>query len=122
MKKVFVIMSAIWLVMLIGAGILAGHNDHIPYRFDGTYASEDISFTFSGKEDVVAICGDVTAEGTYMNGTTGTKLVVWMDFGENCPEQLQHFEGDRENYLVYIVSEDAGGDYLEIDGVKYYKQ
>lgn len=118
MKKVFAIMSVIWVLMLGGAVILAGHNDNIPYRFDGTYASDEISFAFSGKEKVVATCGDVTVEGTYMNGTTGTKLVVWMDFGDNCPEALQHFVGDREHYLVYTVGED----YLEIDGVKYYKQ
>ena len=117
-KRTFVILSAIWIVLLIIAFVTAGHNDKIPYRFDGTYASDEISFTFSGKEKVVATCGDVTVEGTYMNGTTGTKLVVWMDFGDNCPEQLQRFVGDREHYLVYTVGED----YLEIDGVKYYKQ
>lgn len=118
MKKTFVILSAIWILMLAGAIVLAGHNDNIPYRFDGTYASDTVSFTFSGHDDVTAVCGDVTVEGTYMNGTTGTKLVVWMDFGENCPEEFQHFVGDREHYLVYTVGED----YLEIDGVKYYKQ
>lgn len=118
MKKSFVVLSVIWVLLLAGAVILAGHNDHIPYRFDGTYASDTVSFTFSGHDSVTAVCGDVTAEGTYMNGTTGTVLVVWMDFGEDCPEEFQHFVGDRENYLVYTVGED----YLEIDGVKYYKQ
>ena len=118
MKKTFTILSVIWILLLVATVFLSGHNDRIPYRFDGTYASDTISFTFSGHDNVTAVCGDVTVEGTYMNGTTGTKLVVWMDFGDNCPEALQHFVGDREHYLVYTVGED----YLEIDGVKYYKQ
>ena len=116
--KSFIIIAVIWAILLAMAGIFAGTNEHIPHRFSGTYASDTVSFTFSGKESVTAVCGDVTATGTYMNGTTGTKLVVWMDFGDNCPEEFQHFVGDRENYLVYTVGDDC----LVIDGVTYYKQ
>ena len=116
--KSFIVIGTVWAILLFLAAIFAGTNENIPHRFDGTYASDTVTFTFSGSDKVTAVYGDVTATGTYMNGTTGTKLVVWMDFGDSCPEEFQHFVGDRENYLVYTV----GDNYLEIDGVKYYKQ
>ena len=116
--KSFIIISIVWTILLAMSAIFAGTNENIPHRFAGTYASDTVTLTFSGEVDVTAVCGDKTVTGTYMNGTTGTKLVVWMDFGEDCPEEFQYLVGDRENYLVYMV----GDDYLEIDGVKYYKK
>lgn len=124
MKKNIVLISLVVLlaVMMIAAPFVAGTNLLTPKVLKNTWVSDTVSLTFTDRDGVTAVCGDVTVEGTYVNGTTGTKLVIWFDLGESCPEQLKFLESTRENYLVYSEGEDQNGKYMEIDGVKYYKQ
>lgn len=121
-NKVLILIIVIFAALMLAAPFVAGRNLMTPKVLKDTWASETVSLSFSGRDEVTVVCGDVTVEGTYVNGTTGTKLVIWFDLGENCPEELQFLESTRENYLVYSEGEDDSGKYMEIDGVKYYKQ
>lgn len=121
-NKVLILIIVIFAALMLAAPFVAGRNLMTPKVLKDTWASETVSLSFSGRDEVTVVCGDVTVEGTYVNGTTGTKLVIWFDLGENCPEELQFLESTRENYLVYSEGEDDNGKYMEIDGVKYYKQ
>lgn len=121
-NKVLILIIVIFAVLMLAAPFVAGRNLLTPKVLKDTWASETVSLTFAGRDKVTALCGGETVEGTYVNGTTGTKLVIWFDFGKNCPEGLQFLESTRESYLVYSEGEDNGGKYMEIDGVKYYKQ
>lgn len=121
-NKVLILIIVIFAVLMLAAPFVAGRNLLTPKVLKDTWASETASLTFAGRDEVTAVCGDMTVEGTYVNGTTGTKLVIWFDFGEDCPEELQFLESTRESYLVYSDGEDSNGKYMEIDGVKYYKQ
>lgn len=121
-NKVLILIIVIFAALMLAAPFVAGRNLMTPKVLKNTWASETVSLSFSGRDEVTVVCGDVTVEGTYVNGTTGTKLVIWFDLGENCPEELQFLESTRENYLVYSEGEDDSGKYMEIDGVKYYKQ
>lgn len=121
-NKGMILAVVILAVLMISAPIVAGQNLMTPRVLKGTWASDAVSLTFEGRDKATAVCGDITAEGTYINGTTGTKLVIWFDFGENCPDTLKLLESSRQDYLVYATGEDQQGDYMEIDGVKYYKQ
>lgn len=121
-NKVLILIIVIFAALMLAAPFVAGRNLLTPKVLKDTWESETVSLTFAGRDKVTAVCGDVTVEGTYVNGTTGTKLVIWFDLGENCPEALQFLESTRENYLVYSEGEDDSGKYMEIDGVKYYKQ
>lgn len=92
--KSFIIIGTIWAILLFLAATFAGTNENIPHRFSGTYASDTVTFTFSGSDKVTAVCGDVTATGTYMNGTTGTKLVVWIRYRRRyLPPMVPSFGG-----------------------------
>jgi len=121
-NKVLIAIIILFAALMLVAPFVAGRNLLTPKVLKNTWASETVSLSFSGRDQVTAVCGSETVEGIYVNGTTGTKLVIWFDFGENCPEELQFLESSRENYLVYSEGEDDGGKYMEIDGVKYYKQ
>lgn len=121
-NKVLILIIVIFAALMLAAPFVAGRNLMTPKVLKDTWASETVSLSFSGRDEVTVVCGDVTVEGTYVNGTTGTKLVIWFDLGENCQEELQFLESTRENYLVYSEGEDDSGKYMEIDGVKYYKQ
>lgn len=121
-NKVLILIIVIFAALMLAAPFVAGRNLLTPKVLKDTWETESVSLTFSGRDEVTVVCGDVTVEGTYVNGTTGTKLVIWFDLGENCPEELQFLESTRENYLVYSEGEDDNGKYMEIDGVKYYKQ
>ena len=121
-NKVLILIIVIFAALMLAAPFVAGRNLMTPKVLKDTWASETVSLSFSGRDEVTVVCGDVTVEGTYVNGTTGTKLVIWFDLGENCPEELQFLESTRDNYLVYSEGEDDSGKYMEIDGVKYYKQ
>lgn len=121
-NKVLIAIIILFAALMLVAPFVAGRNLLTPKVLKNTWASETVSLSFSGRDQVTAVYGDETVEGTYVNGTTGTKLVIWFDFGKNCPEGLQFLESTRESYLVYSEGEDNGGKYMEIDGVKYYKQ
>lgn len=119
---VLAIIIGCFVLAMLAAPFIAGPSSIAPKVLSGTWVSETVSLTFSGMEDVKAVCGEETAEFIYTNGTTGTNLVIWFDLEENCPEEFDFLKSSRENYLVYSEGEDQGGAYLEIDGVKYYKQ
>ena len=121
-NKVLIVIIVLFAALMLIAPFVAGQNLLTPKVLKDTWASETVSLSFSGRDKVTAVCGGKTVEGTYVNGTTGTRLVIWFDFGEGCPEELQSLESTRENYLVYSEGEDGNGKYMEIDGVKYYKQ
>lgn len=116
-----VIIGIIAAIAIIAAPFICGPSQTVPKVLADTWKSEEITLTFSGWDEVKVEYGDVVIEGTYTNGTTGQNFVIWMDLGD-CPEELEFFEGDRENYLIYSEGEDGNGKYMEIDGVKYYKQ
>lgn len=121
-NKVLVAIIVVYAIIMLAGPLVSGKNLLTPKVLKHTWESESVSLTFSGRDKVSVTCGDVTIEGTYVNGTTGTTLVIWFDLGENCPEQLQFLESTREDYLKYSTGEDEAGDYMEIDGVKYYKK
>ena len=121
-NKVLIAIIALYAVIMLLGPVVSGKNDLTPKVLKHTWASESVSMTFSGRDQVSVTCGDATVEGTYVNGTTGTTLVIWFDLGENCPEALQFLESTREEYLTYSVGEDDSGDYMEIGGIKYYKK
>lgn len=121
-NKVLILIIVVFAALMLAAPFVAGRNLMTPKVLKDTWSSDAVSLTFTGRSGVTAVCGDVTVEGTYVNGTTGTKLVIWFDLGEDCPEELQFLVSTRENYLVYSEGEDNNGKYMEIDGVKYYKQ
>lgn len=121
-NKVLIAIVILFAALMLIAPFVAGRNLLTPKVLKGTWESETVSLSFSGRDRVTAVCGGETVEGIYVNGTTGTKLVIWFDFGENCPEALQFLESTRESYLAYSEGEDNSGKYMEIDGVKYYKQ
>lgn len=121
-NKVLVAIIALYAVVMFIAPFVSGKNLLTPKVLRNTWESSEVSMTFSGRDKVTVTCGGTTVEGTYVNGTTGTTLVIWFDLGENCPDSLDFLESTRENYLTYSVGEDATGDYMEIDGVKYYKK
>ena len=117
-----VIIAIVAAIAILAAPFICGQNPLTPRVLKDTWASSEITLTFSARDEVKVEYGDVVVEGTYTNGTTGQNLVIWMELGEDCPEELKFFEGDRENYLKYSVGKDETGKYMEIDGVKYYKQ
>ncbi len=121
-NKVLVAIIVVYAIIMLAGPFVSGKNLLTPKVLKHTWESESISMTFSGRDKVSITCGDVTLEGNYVNGTTGTTLVIWFDLGANCPEQLQFLESTREDYLKYSTGEDEAGDYMEIDGVKYYKK
>ena len=120
-NKVLIAIIALYAVIMFMAPFISGKNDLTPRVLKNTWESESVSLSFSGRDKVTVSNGSVTVEGNYVNGTTGTTLVIWFDLGEGCPEALQFLESSREEYFTYTVGEDAAGDYMEIDGVKYYK-
>ena len=120
-NKSIVIIAIIAAIAILAAPFICGPSHMVPKVLKDTWKSEDITLTFSARDEVKVEYGDVVIEGKYTNGTTGQNLVIWMDLGD-CPEELEFFEGDRENYLIYSEGEDGNGKYMEIDGVKYYKQ
>ena len=120
-NKVLIAIIALYAVIMFIAPFISGKNDLTPRVLRNTWESESVSLTFSGRDKVTVSNGSVTVEGHYVNGTTGTTLVIWFDLGEGCPEALQFLESSREEYFTYTVGEDAAGDYMEIDGIKYYK-
>lgn len=120
-NRSIVIIGIIAAIAILAAPFICGPNPMVPKVLKNTWKSEEITLTFSARDEVKVEYGDVVIEGTYTNGTTGQNLVIWMDLGD-CPEELEFFEGDRENYLIYSEGEDENGKYMEIDGVKYYKQ
>ena len=121
-NKVLIAVIILLAELMLSAPFVAGQNLLTPKVLKDAWASETVSLSFSGRDQVTAVCGEKTVEGTYVNGTTGTKLVIWFDFGENYPEELQSLESTRENYLVYSEGEDNNGKYLEINGATSYKQ
>ena len=120
-NKVLIAIIALYAVIMFMAPFISGKNDLTPRVLKNTWESESVSLTFSGRDKVTVSNGTVTVEGNYVNGTTGTTLVIWFDLGEGCPEALQFLESSREDYLTYTVGEDDTGNYMEIDGIKYYK-
>ena len=120
-NKVLIAIIALYAVIMFMAPFISGKNDLTPRVLKNTWESESVSLTFSGRDKVTVSNGSVTVEGNYVNGTTGTTLVIWFDLGEGCPEALQFLESSREDYLTYTVGEDDTGNYMEIDGIKYYK-
>ena len=120
-NKVLIAIIALYAVIMFMAPFISGKNDLTPRVLKNTWESESVSLTFSGRDKVIVSNGTVTVEGNYVNGTTGTTLVIWFDLGEGCPEALQFLESSREDYLTYTVGEDDTGNYMEIDGIKYYK-
>ena len=120
-NKVLIAIIALYAVIMFMAPFISGKNDLTPRVLKNTWESESVSLTFSGRDKVTVSDGSVTVEGKYVNGTTGTTLVIWFELGENCPEALEFLQGSRENYLTYTVGEDATGDFMEIGGTKYYK-
>ena len=120
-NKVLIAIIALYAVIMFMAPFISGKNDLTPRVLKNTWESESVSLTFSGRDKVIVSNGSVTVEGNYVNGTTGTTLVIWFDLGEGCPEALQFLESSREDYLTYTVGEDDTGNYMEIDGIKYYK-
>lgn len=120
-NKVLIAIIALYAVIMFMAPFISGKNDLTPRVLKHTWESESVSLTFSGRDKVTVSNGSVTVEGKYVNGTTGTTLVIWFELGENCPEALEFLQGSRENYLTYTVGEDATGDFMEIGGTKYYK-
>ena len=120
-NKVLIAIIALYAVIMFMAPFISGKNDLTPRVLKNTWESESVSLTFSGRDKVTVSNGSVTVEGNYVNGTTGTTLVIWFDLGEGCPEALQFLESSREDYLTYTVGEDDTGNYMEIDGTKYYK-
>ena len=120
-NKVLIAIIALYAVIMFMAPFISGKNDLTPRVLKITWESESVSLTFSGRDKVTVSDGSVTVEGKYVNGTTGTTLVIWFELGENCPEALEFLQGSRENYLTYTVGEDATGDFMEIGGTKYYK-
>lgn len=120
-NKVLIAIIALYALIMFMAPFIAGKNDLTPRVLKNTWESESVSLSFSGRDKVTVSNGSVTVEGNYVNGTTGTTMVIWFDLGENCPEELKFLESSREEYLTYTVGEDATGNYMEIDGTKYYK-
>ena len=120
-NKVLIAIIALYAVIMFMAPFISGKNDLTPRVLKNTWESESVSLTFSGRDKVTVSDGSVTVEGNYVNGTTGTTLVIWFDLGEGCPEALQFLESSREDYLTYTVGKDDTGNYMEIDGIKYYK-
>ena len=121
-NKVLVAIIVLYALVMLAGPFVSGKNLLTPKVLKDTWASDSISLSFSGRDQVTVTWGDTTLEGTYVNGTTGTTLAIWFDLGENCPEELAFLESSREDFLPYTVGEDASGDYMEIDGIKYYKQ
>ena len=120
-NKVLIAIIALYAVIMFMAPFISGKNDLTPRVLKNTWESESVSLSFSGRDKVTVSNGSVTVEGNYVNGTTGTTLVIWFDLGENCPEALAFLQSTREEYFTYTVGEDATGDYMEIGGTKYYK-
>ena len=121
-NKVLIAIIVLYAVIMLLGPVVSGKNLLTPKVLKNTWESENVSMTFSGRDRVEITCDGTTAEGTYVNGTTGTTLVIWFDLGENCPAELQFLESTREDYLPYSVGKDETGSYMEIDGVKYYKK
>ena len=121
-NKGLVFIIVVFAVVMLAAPLICGPSTTVPKVLKDTWVSEEVSLTFSGRDEVKAVWGDKVVEGTYINGTTGTYFVIWMDLGEECPEELQFLESTREDYLIYAHGEDETGEYMEIDGVKYYKE
>ena len=120
-NKSIVIIAIIAAIAILAAPFICGPSHMVPKVLKDTWKSEEITLTFSARDKVKVEYGDVVIDGKYTNGTTGQNLVIWMDLGD-CPEELAFFEGDRENYLIYSEGEDETGKFMEIDGVKYYRQ
>ena len=121
-NKVLIAIIVLYALVMLAGPVVSGKNLLTPKVLKNTWESEEVSLSFSGRDKVTVTCGDTTLEGTYVNGTTGTTLVIWFDLGDSCPEELKFLESTREDYLPYSVGEDATGEYMEIDGVKYYKK
>lgn len=121
-NKALIFIIVVFTVLLIAAPFVSGQNPLTPRVLKDTWVSDTVTLTFSGRDEVTFVCGDKTVEGGYVNGTTGTTLVIWFDLGDNCPEELKFLESTREDFLPYSTGTDTTGEYMEIDGVKYYKQ
>ena len=102
-NKVLIAIIALYALIMFMAPFIAGKNDLTPRVLKNTWESESVSLSFSGRDKVTVSNGSVTVEGNYVNGTTGTTMVIWFDLGENCPEELKFLESSREEYLTYTV-------------------
>ncbi|MBQ5953045.1 MAG: hypothetical protein IJL47_03240 [Lachnospiraceae bacterium] len=117
----YIILVAVFAVLVIAAPFITGKSKTAPKVLHHTWASDTVELTFSGKDKVVAVVDGNEYEGTYVNGTTGTNLVIWMHF-DNAPDSLSFLESTRENYLIYSEVSDDSGHYMLIDGIKYFRK
>lgn len=117
----YMILVAVFAVLIIAAPFITGKSKTAPKVLHHNWASDTVELTFSGRDKVVAVVDGKEYEGTYVNGTTGSNLVIWMHF-ENAPESLAFLESTRENYLIYSEVSDNSGHYMLIDGVKYFRK
>ncbi len=128
MKKALIIVGIVVAVLVVGylaLALLSGGN--APDALSGTYSDGTITLVFDGKGNLTATCGEVSATGTYGNGTTGENLVIWMPFGDSCPEEFANLNSTLDYCLRYTEGTDDTGAYIEITGndgtaMKFYKQ
>lgn len=125
MKKTISALMVCALVLSIALACAGCGN--VPDPLNGTYSDGTITLVFDDKGNLTATCGDVTATGTYGNGTTGENLVIWMPFGDSCPEEFANLNSTLDYCLRYTEGTDDTGSYIEITGndgtaMKFYKQ